>query len=273
MQEPKEVDFSILSNWITNYLLHNKFTIGILLIVGVALGAVNYASQEPVYRTQLLATSTVISNFRIKKIFEPIDKKLRERDYEYVGSLFSISEESASKIKSLKVKVIEDKESYFDSKNNPRFESNVFELEVDLLDYNVCKDLSKGVKYFLDNNAYLKTEVNNWSVVLDDLIKSLELDLKLENKQMELKNANDGEGVLVAYEDNAGKLGMRKEIMANKKQLLSNVPVEIISEFVPYKLKINSLIKTVAIFVITFLVGGIFFKELFVFFVLKRKQS
>ena len=273
MQEPKEVDFSILSNWITNYLLHNKFTIGILLIVGIVLGAINYTSQEPVYRTNLLATSTVISNFRIKKIFEPIDKKLRERDYEYVGRLFNISAESASKIKSLKVKVIEDKENYFDTKNNPRFESNVFELELDLYDYSICTELSSGVKYFLDNNAFMMTEVKNRGIVLNDLIESLELDFSRSSGPMDLKNAKEGEGVLVAYEDNAGRLGMRKEIMANKKQLLSNVPVVIISEFVPFKQKINSLIKTVVISVITFLIAGIFFKELFVFFVLKRKQS
>lgn len=272
MNEPKEIDFSTIGKGLNKYLLKNKKIIGVLLIMGLAAGILHYYLVKPLYSSNLTARSTVISNLRVKNIFESIDLKLREKDFQYVSEKFNISVESASKLESLSVEPIEDKDSYFDNHNSPRYEGNVFVIEVEMNDFNVCGDLTLGVEHFMNNHPYLLSEVAKKQKVFEDLIQSIETDIKTINKSIEESKEGNSSGLYIVNksDDIVGRLGMRKELMTIKKQLIDNTPVEIISEFVPFVKRVNSLGKSILIAASLFLFGGILVKEIALFFTEKK---
>ncbi|MCB0481439.1 MAG: hypothetical protein KDC83_08390 [Flavobacteriales bacterium] len=265
MEEPREIDIMVLINLIKKYLYTNRFVLIGLVVAALGYQFVKVQRSSPVYSTEMLANSTVLSNYRIKEVVKLFNKRISENDFEYVAKNLNMPVETASNIKGISVEIIEDKDNYFDYAKTPRFESNVFFVKIDCLKSSLCDSLTEGVKYFFSQNEYMKKKLAVNMDLYNEVVQEMESDIAKFENDSSLEGVSAQNLVKMDENELTGKLNMRVQLLKFRWSATSDQAIDVIQPFACSNVRTNTYKSGLLKMLIIFLFGGLFAKEAFLF--------
>ena len=82
--------------------------IAFLFVISISISFVYYIFKKPVYKTEMIVTSSIVTSERLAILMDPIEELVMEKNYTELSQLMNIDSLTASHIKSIAAKEIKD---------------------------------------------------------------------------------------------------------------------------------------------------------------------
>lgn len=165
-----EIDLLYLFLKGINVIRANIWLITSFFFLGAIIGLTGYFTARKVYENRMLISSAILTESYGKILIDNINKLLREGNIQAVSQDLKLPKETVKDITKIKT---EDIPSVDESKENERFI-----ILVETYNENILPDLQKGLVYYLENNEYVKTRVNQNKEYMKQVLAKMEQEIK-----------------------------------------------------------------------------------------------
>lgn len=246
MIESKEqqIDLVNLSIKCILFLRRRIVLIAIFFIIGVGAAIADYYFSGNKYSTQFVVSTPMFNSSIVSALSQPLEFYIETKNIDSVASIMGISTKIASEI------------CKFEQDTSI---SGVVLIDVTYSNPESVDSIKNGLVYFYNNLNFVKQEINNNKVELQEQINVL--DEKIANlnqiQELELKALQEGDfGVLEAKGQSFNEIVMLYEKMYSLKKEYNRLkPFTVINQSL-IATKTNSQIKLIAIYGIAALILG-----------------
>src|SRR5688572_20575798 len=151
MKTQNEVDLMALFLTGINVIRANFWLIVLFFCVGTALGVGYYYSSKKVYESKMVLSSGILTRSYSENLIEGLNRHRRERNFEVIMSLLSVSEKTAKSLGNMEIDNV--------SKLDDLKETDKFIITAYVLDQDILPELQKGLIYYIENNEFVKIRV------------------------------------------------------------------------------------------------------------------
>ena len=169
-KDSNEIDLLHLLIKILKAIRSNLWLIIIFFVIGCLLGFVYSKTARKVYESEMIISSTILTDAYSKVIFENVNKYLGENSYGMLSKQFSIPEEVLRNVGSLRIKNL--------SQTNENKERDRFMITADVFDTNILPQLQQGVVNFLHDNEFAKVREEQQKKLFTQMVASVDQEIK-----------------------------------------------------------------------------------------------
>jgi hypothetical protein len=159
----------------------NLWLIVIFFVIGCLLGFAYFKTKRRVYESEMIVSSTILTDAYSKLLFENVNKHLGQANYAVLSKQFNLPEEVLRQVGSLNTKTL--------SETNDNKERDRFLITAEVFDQNILPQLEQGLIYYLQNNEFAKVREEQTKNFLKQMIVSVDQEIKeLEHLKMKISN-------------------------------------------------------------------------------------
>lgn len=240
VQSGDEIDLFVVLSLFIKGVFANKLKIFISISGCLLISYIYYLTRVPVFKTEMVLSSQVVTGERLGIIIEPLGELAKEQNYAELSRLTALSPAMAKNIVNIEAKELKD-ESRVNSSDN--FGAEVLRQQNCLLTLKLKKSssisdsIAFGILYYLRHNAY----INRLSSVEKNSLNQRRIELLSGIEELEkLKNQGLVGGKSYAMIDipkiDKSLLDINFEIKAIDRSLeLNENGINIIKDFTKYK--------------------------------------
>ena len=170
-----EIDLGILLLKITKSLSRNIWLIAVFSILGAGAGVGTYYLKKPVYKSEMIIQSSILTNAYIQTLSENLNQLVKEKNSALLSSKLSLSEEGASSISSIEIQTVA--EEIIKKEDGSEIFDNLFKVDVEINNNRVLPSLQNGILMYLENSPYVSKQVNVKKEGLVSLLEKVESEL------------------------------------------------------------------------------------------------
>jgi hypothetical protein len=155
-----EIDIRLLFIRIVQVFSRNIGLLSIAVILGFTLGLLQYFLSRPVYQSSLIASSRMLTMYRLVGMVDILNKLAVERNDTLLGRLMNVSPSIANKVVQIEARSIKSSvgEMRVDAKT-ASLDDNVFEVIIQTYDNRSVDELQNGLLYYLQNNDFVEKRI------------------------------------------------------------------------------------------------------------------
>ncbi len=260
--DTQEIDLLELSAKIGTAIKNNFLALITALIVGSGLGFAYFQFQSKVYESELIITSSILTESYSKSVFANLQKLIKENNIPTLSSLLHLSPNKASAINSIELKGTIEKGDGLQETDKTHIN-----ITVKSVDNTIWPSLQIGITTFIENNDFVKIRVAQQKKYFTSLISKLDHELNdleiLKSKIMDgkLSHSEDGMLILDPTTINYKIIDLNKEKLTSQNSLELVNSVQILQGFTTFEKSVSPKLS------ISVLVGallGIFFVFAFI---------
>lgn len=166
----KEIDLLHLLIKILNALKANFWLIVITFVGGCLLGFGYFKTARKVYSSEMIISSTILTDAYSIVLFENANKHLSEGDLTLLSKEFNIPEEAFKSLASVKIKNL--------SETNESKERDRFLITADVFDQSVFPQVQQGLITYLEENEFARIREDQMKNTLKQMIAKVDIEIK-----------------------------------------------------------------------------------------------
>lgn len=170
---PDEIDLQQLAVSIVRYFQRYLRFISISSVVGVFLGLGFYLILPPVYESQMIVMSDILTSSYSDRLTESLDRLIKEDNDSILAERLNLTAIEAKQISEIEIESV--KKEVSDTKDN---ESSTFIITVSVKQKSLLPKLQNGLISYLRNNEYVKTRVRQREEMYKTLIEKLDQEIQ-----------------------------------------------------------------------------------------------
>ncbi|HAR19550.1 MAG TPA: hypothetical protein DCR46_02750 [Cytophagales bacterium] len=168
------VDFLKLLSIIVSFVKSAKRHLAIGSISGILLGLTWCIFSKPVYQSTMGGFSTNLSDSKVISLYEDLGKLFKQKDYDQLSILTSISVGTLKKVNDIEVKRTKLTTNIYEETE----QKLGFEITAKVYDTNVLDSLEQGLKNYVENIPYVKLRLESAKSSLKFNIAKLDEEIK-----------------------------------------------------------------------------------------------
>lgn len=168
-----EIDLQQLAVNVVRYFQRHIGFMSVSTVLGILLGIVYYVSLPPVYESQMIVMSDILTSSYSDRLTESLDRLIKEKNDSILAQRLSISIEQSRLVKRLDIESVSRENT-----NDQKYESATFVITVEVLQRSLLPLLQNGIIVYLRNNEYVKTRVRQREETSKLLISKLDAEIQ-----------------------------------------------------------------------------------------------
>ncbi len=168
-----EIDLQQLAINIVRYFQRYLRFISISTLIGTLSGLVFYFVLPPVYESQMIVMSDILTSSYSDRLTESLDRLIKEKNDSILAQRLGLTVNEAKKITQIEIESVKKEAST--SKDN---ESSTFIITVNVKQQSLLLKLQEGLISYLRNNEFVKTRVRQREEMYKTLIDKLDLEIQ-----------------------------------------------------------------------------------------------
>lgn len=244
--EADEIDLIFLLERAILFLRKYRIIFIIAIVVGVALGCLNYFTSTKMYKSRLILHSSFLTNLEEIEIIDYWDELLKRNEYGTLSQTLKCSETMLHKLASIEGSEI--------LKNYSASNPNGFYIDVKILDNAILPELQKTIVDGLNNTEYVKQKIFAKKENLKELINRTSLESrKLDSIKTNIENIIGTKGsnpsllMLNVTEINKERIDLNEKLLNYQEELTFNSGVQILQSFVPLNTPVSTSLKVMIV--------------------------
>jgi len=183
--QSEDIDLLVLIERSISFFRKYRWIYIIAILLGLGLGLYSYFTIPTVYKSRLIAHSSILTNQEQIQIIDNWNSLLKRHEYAQIAERFNCSENLISKLKNIEGTEIQ---KVFSAVN-----PNGFYIDVDITDNSILPELQKGIVYGLENGDYIKGRIEYKRARLKEMIAKITIEvIKLDSTKNEIENIISG---------------------------------------------------------------------------------
>lgn len=168
-----EIDLQQLAINVVRYFQRYLRFISISSFVGVLFGLLFYVALPPVYESQMIVMSDILTSSYSDRFTESLDRLIKEENDSVLASRLGLTLEEAKQISTIEI------ESVRKEANSAKLdESSTFLITVNVKKQALLPKLQEGLIQYLRNNEFVKTRVRQREETYKALIEKLDMEIQ-----------------------------------------------------------------------------------------------
>lgn len=168
-----EIDLQQLAvNTVRYFQRYLKF-ITVSTILGVLGGAGLYLALPPVFESQMIVMSDILTSSYSDRLTESLDRLIKEKNDSILAQRLTLTADEAAKIKAIEIESVKKEASA--SKDD---EASTFIITVSVMQKPLLPKLQEGLISYLRNNEFVKTRVRQREEMYKTLIDKLDQEIQ-----------------------------------------------------------------------------------------------
>lgn len=168
-----EIDLQQLAVNLVRYFQRYLRFISISAFVGALSGLGFYLALPPVYESQMIVMSDILTSSYSDRLTESLDRLIKEKNDSILANRLNLTTEEAKKVGKIEIESV--KKETGTNKDN---ESSTFIVTVSVLNSSLLPKLQNGLIEYLRNNQYVKTRVRQREEMYKTLIEKLDQEIQ-----------------------------------------------------------------------------------------------
>jgi hypothetical protein len=249
MIESKEQQIDLVSLAIRciSFIRRRFILIALIFIIGIGAAIADYFLSKDEYSTQFVISTPIFNSSIVSTLSQPLEFYIATNNIDSVASIMGISTKIASEICEFK---------------QDTSISGVVLIDVIYSNPEIVDSIRTGLVYFYNNLNYVKQEISNKKIVLQEQISVLEEKITTLNQIQELELKAIQEGNFTGFESKGQSFNdivmLYEKLYELKNDYNRLKPFSVINQSL-VATKANSLIKLIAIYGIAALILGFLF--------------
>jgi len=183
-----EIDLGILLLRITKSLFRNIWLIVTCIILGLGVGIGVFYTKKPVYKSEMIVQSSILTNAYIQTLSENLNQLVKENNKALLSTKLSLDQEGAALISTIEIITVA--EEIIKKEDGSEIFDNLFKVYVEVSDNQVLPSLQSGILMYLEKSPYVSKQVNAKKKGLVSLLEKVENELlSMDTLKSDLNNS------------------------------------------------------------------------------------
>lgn len=236
----KEVNIADLMVKFYLLILRNFWIVALCGLLGFGFGVYKRYFSPLIYKTNLIANSSVVSGYRMADIVSSMDVYLKDDNHQGLADAMQISVNAAKSLKSISGVPHDYDIDVTDVHKRGIFELNCFKIKLEAYSHDYLDEVRSGFDNFIANHEYVKGRVERQRAMIAQTIAKFEEEIKeLDEYQVSVREQMGGNAkAIISNSEKVSQLDMinlYEEKNRYTETLELTRPMIVLKDFVPIR--------------------------------------